>query len=84
MELIALRDATASQCATILLDEICLRFGVPRRVICDSGPQFIADVMQKLAYCLGIDQALISVYNPQANMAVHKNVKTRLAIQFGN
>ena len=41
--------------------------------------------MQKLAHCLGIDQALTPVYHPQANMVERKNrdLKAQLAIFVG-
>ena len=64
VELFGLKEATAQNCAINLLDEICLRFRVPTRMICDNGPQLITDVMQKLVLCLGINQAITSVYQP--------------------
>ena len=66
VELFALYEATAERCATTLLDEVILRYGVPRRIISDNGGQFTSDVMQKLVHCLGVDQALNPVYHPQA------------------
>ena len=61
VELFALQEATAANCATTLLEEVILRFGVPRRVISDNGVQFVADVMQKLMHCLGVTQHLTSI-----------------------
>lgn len=54
-----LPEATAENCAQVLLDEIFLRFGTSRRMISDSGPQFISAVVQKLTFCLGIHHVVI-------------------------
>lgn len=39
VELFKLTEATAEKCADILLNEIFLRFGTPRRIISDNGTQ---------------------------------------------
>lgn len=54
-------------CSMTLLNEIFLRYGLPRRVICDNGRQFVSDVMQHLYHQLYIKQPLIHVDHPQAN-----------------
>lgn len=66
-ELFPLKDATAENCATILNDEIFLRYGTSRRIVSDSGPQFISAVIQKLTFCMGRKHAVISLYHPQSN-----------------
>ena len=82
MELFALPNATAEACARCLIDEVILRYGTPRRMISDNGPQFISEVMQKVAHCLGFTQQLIPVYHPSANPEERRNrdLKTQLAI----
>lgn len=82
VELFALSEATAMNCATLLLNEIILRYGIPRRIISDHGSQFISAVIQKLTYCLNIRHTLTPVYHPQANPVERKNrdLKTQLAI----
>lgn len=86
VELFPMVQATGENCARILLDEIMTRFGTPRKIISDNGVQFISDVMQQVAYCLGIKQSFIPVYHPQANPVERKNrdLKTQLAILVGN
>src|SRR5262249_6161650 len=42
VELFSLRDATAAECAKILIEEVILRYGLPRRLISDNGPQFVS------------------------------------------
>ena len=55
IELFALKKATAEACAKCLVDEVILRYGTPRRVISDNGPQFVSDILQKVSYCLGFE-----------------------------
>lgn len=86
VELFALRQATADSCARVLLDEVFLRYGVPRRIISDNGTQFVSGVMQYLLHCLNIDQIFTPVYHPEANPVERKNrdLKTQLAILVGD
>ncbi|GBP68446.1 Gypsy retrotransposon integrase-like protein 1 [Eumeta japonica] len=82
IELFPLADATAEACAKVLIEEVFLRFGVPRRMVSDNGVQFVADVMQKAMFILGVKQNLIPLYHPEANPVERKNrdLKTQLAI----
>lgn len=86
VEIFPLKEATAEVCAEILLDEVFMRYGVPRRVISDNGPQFISAIMQKLMFCLNIHHTLTPVYHPQANPVERKNrdLKPQLAILVDN
>ncbi|XP_033212460.1 uncharacterized protein LOC117170050 [Belonocnema kinseyi] len=65
-----------------LTAEGLLRFGTPRRVISEKGVQFVEAVMQQVAFCLGFNQALTAVYNPESNPVERKNsdMKTQIAI----
>lgn len=82
IELFALADAKAETCAKCLINEIILRYGVPRRVISDNGVQFVGALMQQVAHVLGFQQSLIPVYHPESNPIErrHRDVKTQLAI----
>ncbi|GFX49432.1 transposon Tf2-8 polyprotein [Trichonephila clavipes] len=82
VELFALPNATAKECAITLIEEVLLRYGIPRRLIRDNGTQFVSAVMQQICYLLNIHQSLIPVYHPQANPVERKNrdLKPRLAI----
>ncbi|GBN81063.1 Gypsy retrotransposon integrase-like protein 1 [Araneus ventricosus] len=86
VELFPLKQATAKECALTLLNEVFLRYGLPRRLICDNGTQFVSAIMQQLCYVLNINQSLIPVYHPQANHVQRKNrdLKPRLAMMVGN
>ncbi|GFV69628.1 transposon Tf2-9 polyprotein [Trichonephila clavipes] len=82
VELFALPNATAKECAITLIEEVLLRYGIPRRLISNNGTQFVSAVMQQICYLLNIHQSLIPVYYPQANPVERKNrdLKPRLAI----
>lgn len=86
VELFALKQATAEECARVLISEIFMRYGVPRKMVSDNGVQFVGNVMQKVACCMGVKQSLTPVYHPQANMVERKNrdLKPRLAILVGD
>lgn len=86
VELFPVRRATADLCARKLVDEVLLRYGIPRRVISDNGPQFVGAIMQQVSLCLGFNQSLIPVYHPEANPVERKNrdIKTQLAMAVGN
>ncbi|CAH2093702.1 unnamed protein product [Euphydryas editha] len=82
VELFALTEATAEVCAKTLVDEVFMRYGLPRRMISDNGVQFVADVMQKAMFVLGVKQNLIPLYHPESNPVERKNrdLKAHLAI----
>lgn len=82
VELFALPEATAEVCAKTLVDEIFMRYELPRRMISDNGVQFVADVMQKAMFVLGVKQSLIPLYHPESNPVERKNrdLKAHLAI----
>ncbi|KAL0832527.1 hypothetical protein ABMA28_000738 [Loxostege sticticalis] len=72
VELFALNAATAENCAMTLINEVFLRYGVPRRVTSDNGTQFVSAVMQQVTYCLKIKHSFTPVKN--------RDLKTQLAI----
>ncbi|GFY20530.1 retrovirus-related Pol polyprotein from transposon 412 [Trichonephila clavipes] len=80
VELFALPNATAIECAITLIEEILLRYGIPHRLISDNGNQFVSAVMQQICYLLNIHPSVIPVYHPQANPVERKNLKPRPAI----
>ncbi|GBL89307.1 Transposon Tf2-11 polyprotein [Araneus ventricosus] len=82
VELFPLKQATVKECALTLLNEVFLRYGLPRRLLSDNGTQFVSAIMQQLCYVLNINQSLIPVYHPQANPVERKNrdLKPRLAM----
>ncbi|KAJ8951776.1 hypothetical protein NQ317_010589 [Molorchus minor] len=43
IEIFPLKYADAESCARLLIDEIFLRYGTPRRIVSDNGPQFVGN-----------------------------------------
>ncbi|KAJ8964233.1 hypothetical protein NQ314_005062 [Rhamnusium bicolor] len=86
VELFPLQIAIAETCAKLLINEIILRFGTPRKMIFDIGAQFISAIMQKVTYCFGISSTFISLYHPESNLVERKNreLKTQLSILVKN
>ncbi|GFU28051.1 hypothetical protein TNCV_3153681 [Trichonephila clavipes] len=86
VELFALSQASARQCATTLIEEVFMRHGIPRRIISDNGTQFVSAVLQQICFTLNISQNFIPVYSPQSNPVERKNrdLKPRLAILVGD
>jgi len=77
-----LKSATAENCSKLFVEEIYLRYGVPRRVISDNGTQFVSAVMQCVMDSFGIRQCLTPSYHAEANPVERKNrdIKTQLSI----
>ncbi|GFX58878.1 transposon Tf2-8 polyprotein [Trichonephila clavipes] len=67
VELFALSQASARQCATTLIEEVVMRHGIPKRIISDNGTQFVSAVLQQICFTLNISQNFIPVYSPQSN-----------------
>lgn len=86
VELFPLENATSAECAQMLVNEVFLRYGVPRRLISDNGVQFVSEVMQQVCHVLGISQALTPFYHPEANPIERKNrdLKPQLAMLVGH
>ncbi|GFX55710.1 hypothetical protein TNCV_3427811 [Trichonephila clavipes] len=86
VELFALSQASARQCATTLIEEVFMRHGIPRRIISDNGTEFVSAVLQQICFTLNISQNLIPVYSPQSNPVERKNrdLKPRVAILVGD
>ncbi|GFV67194.1 40S ribosomal protein SA [Trichonephila clavipes] len=66
-------EAIAENCAKTIIEEVPLRYGLPRRIIRDNGPHFISAVMQLTCDLLDIAQDLFPVYHPPANPSECKN-----------
>lgn len=86
VEIFAMIEATAEMCAKVLINEIFLRYGVPRQLRTDNGVQFISAIMQQVTYCMGIQQMFTPVYHPEANPVERKNrdLKAQLSIFVQN
>jgi len=60
-------DATGT--ATLLLDSLYRRYGLPDKAISDRGPQFTSHVFQELGRLLGINLVMSTAHHPQTDGA---------------
>jgi len=58
---------TAAGAANLYLQNVWKLHGLPRKVISDCGPQFVAAFMKELYRLLGIEAAMSTAYHPQTN-----------------
>ena len=81
VELFALRKATAEIISQCLTREILTRWGVPKYILSDQGPQFVSSVFGETCKRWNITARKTSAYHPQTNMTerVNRNVKAMLA-----
>lgn len=78
VELFVLREETAIECATILMDEVFLRYGFLGKILSDSGVQFVSKVMQQAMYVVNVKQSFISFFHPSANLVKRRNCDLKL------
>ena len=58
---------SAAGSAKLYLQHVWKHHGLPRRVISDRGPQFVAEFMRELYRLLGIKLAATTAYHPQGD-----------------
>ena len=73
IELFSLRTTTANIISNVLIDEVICRFGMPRFILSNNGPQFIAELFSEACKILGIQRKLTATYHPQTNMTEQVN-----------
>ncbi len=71
VELKATKDCTALEAATSLLD-IFGRYGMPKAVRSDEGPQFTARVVDNFLHLLGVSRDFTIPYRPESNGIVER------------
>ncbi|GIY43412.1 hypothetical protein CDAR_283261 [Caerostris darwini] len=57
VELFCLANAIAKECAIILIEEVSMRYNLPRSVISDNCFQFVSTMLQQIFYLLNIKQS---------------------------
>ncbi|GLT84992.1 hypothetical protein SLE2022_031950 [Rubroshorea leprosula] len=86
-----LSTTTEKKIEEFLFNSILCRFGIPKHIIADNGPQFRAVALRSFCSDYGIELALTSVYTPQsngqaesANKIVLRGLKTRVLAAHSN
>jgi hypothetical protein len=82
VELFPLRSTTSNDVANILTNEIFSRYGLPKYIVSDNGPQFVSSVFKGFCESLGLQQNFTANYHPQSNMTerVNRTLKPLIAI----
>ncbi|GKU87474.1 hypothetical protein SLEP1_g1867 [Rubroshorea leprosula] len=86
-----LSTTTEKKIEEFLFNAILCRFGIPKRIVADNGPQFRAAALRSFCNDYGIELSLTSVYTPQsngqaesANKIVLRGLKTRVLVARSN
>ena len=80
VEVIPLKAASSSSVACTLVREVFCRYGPPKKLISDNGPQFRGKSMRAMCAEWGVEQVFTTPYHPQSNMVerVNRNLKAML------
>jgi len=62
-----MKEVTSEGIATLLMDNLFQRFGIPDKVISDCDPRFIAKSMKAFLQGLDIKQATSTAFHPQTD-----------------
>ena len=77
------KTITAEQVASLLLENLYKRFGLPDEIISDRGPQFAAHAFRELLKLLNVTNKLSIAYHPQTDRAterVNQEIEVYLSI----
>jgi transposase InsO family protein len=68
----ALKEATGTEVAKFIYEEIVSQFGVPNEVLSDRGANFAAHLLESYLTTMGIKHKMTSAYHPRSNGAVER------------
>jgi transposase InsO family protein len=81
-EAFPIRNHTAPTVARVLVQQVFSRFGTPRRILTDRGPEFESDLFKELCRWFDIDKVRTTAYQPSTNGMLerfHRTLNTMLA-----
>ena len=76
IEAFPLKDTKEETVARILVEQIFCRFGIPAWLHSDGGPQMASNLQRRIARLLGFTKAETTPYQPRANGAAERCIKT--------
>ena len=76
VEAFPLHDTTSTTLASVLVDEVIARYGVPAYLHSDQGPNLCSEVIQTICKLLGMERTRTSAYHPQGNGQVERFNRT--------
>ena len=68
----AVAEASAETVAQLIVEEICCRYGCPKKIHSDRGAAFLSALCDKLYQLLQIEKSATTAYHPQANARVER------------
>lgn len=71
----AVKDLKAQDCASFVLD-FCGRYGPPKRVVTDNGPQFLNDLVRDTMKVFGVTQRWSTADHSQGNAPAERAIQT--------
>lgn len=75
MEVVLMRSTTAEKTVEVLR-QLFSNYGLPREIVSDNGPQFIAEQFQYFMRMNGVKHTLTAPYHPASNGAAERAVQT--------
>lgn len=82
IEVFPLSTTTSIAISELLIDQLFTRYGFPKYILSDNGPQFVSNMFRSFCDTLNIQQKLTANYHPQSNMTerVNRTLKPLIAI----
>ena len=82
IELFPLNTTTSNVISELLVDQLFTRYGLPKYILSDNGPQFVSNMFRSFCDTMKIQQKLTANYHPQSNMTerVNRTLKPLIAI----
>ena len=79
-EVFAVKDQTAATIATLLVEQIISRHGVPAEVLSDRGKAFLSELFREVEKILGFRKVNTTAYHPQTDGLVEHFNRTLIAM----
>src|SRR5215470_7953682 len=73
-------DSRASTIAKVLYDKIVCRWGVPRTLYSDRGPNYLSDLQTGMLKLMGTKQLLTTAYSANSNGLAERAIKTLITM----
>ena len=82
---VCVMDSTTSSKTITVLREMFARYGLPRQLVSDNGPQFTLSEFKQFLRCNGVKHITTAPYHPSSNGAAERLVQTvKQAIRAGH
>ena len=81
VEAFATKNHNADTIIDLLINEICSRYGTPRKILTDRGSEFLSSFARSVYKTLNVTKLTTTAYHPQSNGKVermNKNIVQRL------